>query len=85
MEKRTYFTKKQLISFGNYLLSNERTESFKVISMDNLEERLSRVNHSDVENWKEVSKNIQDETSREERLELVIMRLQNIADTLIQQ
>jgi hypothetical protein len=53
----TYFNKTDLISFGNYLLSKERRELYKSHpEYPNdlmLEERLSTVNHSDVENWKE--------------------------------
>lgn len=56
MEKRTYYTKKQLVSFGNYLLSKERKKSFMALSMDNLEERISAVHHADIENWKEINK-----------------------------
>ena len=45
-----------LISFGNYLLSEERKESFKANPQfpndELLEERLSNVHHADIENWK---------------------------------
>lgn len=49
----TYYNKKDLVKFGNYLLSEERIERFKAISEENLEERLSKVHHSDVENFLE--------------------------------
>lgn len=52
----TYFNKKDLIEFGNYLLSEERKESFKAISEENLEDRLSSVNHADIENFLESKK-----------------------------
>ena len=48
------FTRTDLVSFGNYLLSNERKELFEShpdLGSENLEERLSEVNHSDIENW----------------------------------
>ena len=43
-----------MISFGKYLLSKERKELYKnhpELGDKNLEERLSEVNHSDVENF----------------------------------
>lgn len=49
------FTEKSLTSFGEYLLSAERTKHFTDIynEEDNisLEERLSNVYHSDMVNW----------------------------------
>lgn len=51
----TYFNRKDMISFGEYLLSEERKELYKshpVLGSENLEERLSVVNHSDLDNWK---------------------------------
>ena len=44
-----------LISFGNYLLSDDRKKffkSFKSIKGLSLNERLSHVYSSDLENWK---------------------------------
>lgn len=49
-------TKKDLISFGNYLLSEKRKERFKAISNKNLKERLSEVHDADIANWKEDQK-----------------------------
>lgn len=52
----TYFTEKDLVLFGNYLLSQQRRERFKqhpeFHNNELLEERLSQVHHADVENWK---------------------------------
>ena len=52
----TFFTEEDLISFGKYLLSNERLESFKqnpeFTNDEMLAERLSEVHHADIENWK---------------------------------
>lgn len=51
----TYFNKKDLVSFGNYLLSPHRRALFKShpdLGERNLEERLSQVHHSDIEEWK---------------------------------
>lgn len=51
----TVFNTRDLVSFGNYLLSEERRELFKnnpnFPNGEFLEERLSGVYHSDVENW----------------------------------
>ncbi len=47
--------RKHLISFGNYLLSDERRKSFEQhseLGTTNIEERLKEVHHADVENWK---------------------------------
>ncbi len=49
-----YFNKRDLISFGNYLLSDERRELYAnhpELGDNNLDERLANVNHSDIENW----------------------------------
>jgi hypothetical protein len=53
----TYFNKKDLVKFGEYLLSKERTD--RILSNydenDNIpkEERLREVYHADVENFLE--------------------------------
>jgi hypothetical protein len=56
----TYFNRKDLVSFGNYLLSDERKERFKINpnfrNGELLKERLSQVHHADVENWMDDSK-----------------------------
>lgn len=50
-----YFNKKDLVKFGEYLLSEERTKKFAEIwnEGDNItfEERLRTVYHADVENF----------------------------------
>ena len=62
----TYFNRKDLVSFGSYLLSENRksrfVESYKEAirsGMNNplsLEESLANVHHADVENWLEEQK-----------------------------
>lgn len=57
----TYFNRKDLVSFGSYLLSEKRKarfeESYKQAirdGMDNpvpVEDKLKKVFHADVENW----------------------------------
>ncbi len=50
----TTFNRKDMISFGKYLLSEERRQRFinhPVFGSNNLEERLSDVHHADIENW----------------------------------
>lgn len=42
-----------LVSFGNYLLSNERKKRFKEVFPHQLKERLSQVHDADLANWKE--------------------------------
>jgi len=51
----TYFNKKDLVNFGNYLLSEERKRLFEnhPEPVGTLEERLSKVHHSDIENFLE--------------------------------
>jgi len=49
----TYFNKKDLVDFGNYLLSEERKRLFEnhPEPVGTLKERLSKVHHSDIENF----------------------------------
>lgn len=48
-----YFNKKDLTKFGNYLLSDERTQLIKEGSTkEDFKENLKNVHHSDFENWK---------------------------------
>ena len=58
----TYFNRKDLVSFGSYLLSEKRksrfAESYKEAKRSGMknplppEEALTEVYHSDIENWK---------------------------------
>jgi hypothetical protein len=58
----TYFNKKDLVRFGEYLLSEQRTKRIKdgYSQNDNisLEERLSNVYHADLENFLESIKKV---------------------------
>lgn len=51
----TYFNKKDMVSFGRYLLSEERTKLIKTNPPTgkslSVEERLREVYHTDYENW----------------------------------
>lgn len=50
----TTFNRKDMISFGNYLLSGERRQRFinhPDFQGDMIEVRLSEVHHADIENW----------------------------------
>jgi hypothetical protein len=50
----TYFNRKDLVSFGNYLLSDKRRKLFEETESSlSIDERLKEVHHADVENWKE--------------------------------
>jgi hypothetical protein len=53
----TYFNKKDLVKFGEYLLSDKRTDRIKETqSKLSLPERLNKVYHTDVENFLELAK-----------------------------
>jgi len=61
----TYFNKKDLVKFGNYLLSEQRAESYLANTdvfvedwHDKLQERLKTVSHADVENFLESIKKV---------------------------
>lgn len=41
----TYYNKKDLVSFGNYLLSEERKKQVSEVNQEN-------VTHADIENWR---------------------------------
>lgn len=56
----TYFNKKDLVSFGNYLMSEKRKRRFEELNkqlIDDsqnpppIEEKLNIVHHADIENW----------------------------------
>lgn len=51
------FTLEELVSFGEYLVSKERTENIinhpDAAQLPPVEERLSVVHKSDIENWKQ--------------------------------
>ncbi len=52
----TYFNAKEMISFGNFLLSEERTEMLvkhPETTEENISERINQVSHADFENWKQ--------------------------------
>lgn len=53
----TTFNRKDLVSFGNFLLSPEREARFRLHpesdKLPPLEDRLSQVHHVDIENWLE--------------------------------
>lgn len=53
----TYFNKKDLVEFGRYLLSEERTnrisQNYNPNDNISLQERLREVYHADVENFLE--------------------------------
>lgn len=59
----TYFNKKDLVKFGEYLLSEKRTnlikENYSEGDNVSLEERLRNVYHSDVENFLESIRKIE--------------------------
>lgn len=59
----TYFNKKDLVKFGEYLLSKERTNRIKEGYSENdnisIEERLENVYHADVENFLEKNKKVE--------------------------
>jgi len=51
------FTEKDLVSFGEYLLSKERAFLLKSVDSDiKYKERKRSVYHADLENWKEFVK-----------------------------
>lgn len=54
-KQRTYFTKKDMVDFGNYLLSEKRKQSFKIISAKNLKQRLSQVHDADLANFRDAN------------------------------
>lgn len=54
----TYYNKKDLLSFGKYLLSDERTLRIQDATPEGIElsDRLKEVYHADIENWKNPGK-----------------------------
>ncbi len=51
----TYFNTKDIVSFGEYLLSDEREKmilNHPDSENSNIEARLKSVSHADIENWK---------------------------------
>lgn len=64
---KIYFETSDLVSFGEYLLSEERknriASGYKKEDPVHLDDRLKHVYHADIENWRE-SKQTIDETNR---------------------
>ncbi len=51
----TYYNRRDLVAFGNYLLSEERRSAIidaPVNNSQNMDQRMSEVSHADIENWK---------------------------------
>jgi len=49
-----YFTREEMVSFGNYLLSDARTEAkmqHPEFNKEQKEDSLKNVSHADVRNW----------------------------------
>lgn len=49
------FSEEEMVSFGNFLLSKERRQSYKSRKVKgfSLSQRLSQVHHADLENFKQ--------------------------------
>jgi hypothetical protein len=62
-ENSEQYSKQDLISFGNYLLSNERTEMFALHPEESLKQhiqmRLQQVHSSDLHNWQDKKDKLQ--------------------------
>lgn len=65
MEDLTNFSREDMVSFGNYLLSDERREAYESATQEakenktpilSTEERLKDVSHADFENWMDLHK-----------------------------
>lgn len=52
-KQRSYFTKSDLVSFGNFMVSDKRTESVKLWEKGDPEDNLKNVHDSDIANWNE--------------------------------
>lgn len=53
---KKHYTEADLVSFGLYLLSDERKQLFQsTITGLSVAERLKDVHHADLENWKETN------------------------------
>lgn len=59
LNMKIYYEESDLVSFGEYLLSQERSELIKEnVRQINVKERLEEVYHADLENWKEKQKTV---------------------------
>lgn len=71
MNMVTTFNRGDLISFGKYLLSQERKQSFidnpHFLGGNALEYRLAEIHHADIENWME-SKSLKDKPNRKVKI-----------------
>lgn len=53
----TYYNKKDMVSFGNYLLSDKRKADIEQGESNvPAEDRMKEVHHADIENWIETLK-----------------------------
>ena len=60
------FTEADLVSFGEYMISQKRKDFYinNPTIQDNLEELLSQVNNIDLENWMRISNTPQQEPTK---------------------
>lgn len=59
MENEKTYTEKDLVDFGNYILSEERKEHFTDHeNMEDKEVRMQKVHNEDIENWKDKNKKL---------------------------
>lgn len=52
-KKKTYFTKREIVSFGTYLLSEDRESHVKSNPILKDPARLRDVSQADIANWKD--------------------------------
>lgn len=53
------YTREDLVTFGNYLLSDLRKSKFKVSELKNLpKERINKVHDADIANWQDMEKEV---------------------------
>ena len=79
----TYFNRKDLVSFGSYMMSEKRKARFEEMDIEfpkglPAKERLKQAHHADVENWIESKRNPSSQKIERLNFKLIMGHIEDI-------